>query len=172
MARPRVGSKATQARDGKQCGAGNHSANAPRRDANPRNRGVLKVGSRKGRAVARTRKRWLPLRTICLAIVGASMAASIAVAPQLSLQASRREVATGMGQQFREHHLHYAVATAGTEDTVLRIEAPSMTRSFAQFLVRDPAKAERLGKLGFTAIVFANEQGATWTYEIEQGRFN
>ena len=122
--------------------------------------------------MARTRKRRrLPLGVVASGIVGATIATLIAVSPQLKLQFNRGDVAIDMEQQFRRHGLQYAVAATGPADTILRIKAPSMTKPFAEFLVRDPAKGERLREFGFAAVVFADDQGSRWTYDIASRRF-
>lgn len=118
------------------------------------------------------RRKWrLPLGVVFTGIVGATLATLISLAPQLTMQFSRRHVAGDMQQEFQKHGLNYAVATAGAEDTTLRIKAPTMTKPFAEFLVQDPAKAQQLGQMGFTAVVFANDQGGSWTYDINQRQF-
>ena len=53
---------------------------------------------------------------------------------------------------------------------MLRIKAPSMTRPFAEFLVQEPARGEHLGKYGFTTVVFANDQGGSWSYDVDRRR--
>ena len=115
------------------------------------------------------RRKWrLPLGTVVFGIIGAAAATLVAFSPQLKMQFGRRDLAVDMQQEFHKHGLQYAVATNGMADTILRIKAPSMTRPFAEYLVQDAAKARQLTQLGFTAVVFANDQGDSWTYDIAQ----
>ena len=117
------------------------------------------------------KKRRIPLGVMISGIVGASIATMIAISPQWKIRFDRRDLAVGMQQQFRSLGLPYAVATAGPSDTILRIEAPSMTKPFAQYLIRDPAKGQQLGERGFASVVFANGRGGRWTYDIARGSF-
>jgi hypothetical protein len=118
----------------------------------------------------RRKKRRLLPNVVLFGIVGASMVALAAIPPQPQAQVDRRELAVDMQKEFRKHGLPYAVATSGTQDTVLRIEAPSMTKPFAEFLVQEPSRSEHLGKYGFTTVVFANDQGGSWSYDVDRRR--
>jgi hypothetical protein len=118
------------------------------------------------------RRKWRPtLGMLMSGLAGATLATLIAIAPEFTGEMDRRELASDMQEQFRRHGLPYAVAVAGAEHTILRVESPSMTKSFAEYLALGPSKAEYLGGVGFTAIVFANDKGANWTYDISKRRF-
>ena len=104
--------------------------------------------------MARKKKKWrLPLGVVFTGTVGATIATMMAIAPQLTMQHSRGLFAGDMQQEFRKHGLHYVADATGTENTILRIKAPTMTRTFAEFLVRNPGKAEELTRLGFAAVL-------------------
>ena len=116
----------------------------------------------------RRKKRRLLPNLVLFGVVGASMVALAAIPPQPKAQVERRELAVDMQKEFRKHGLPYAVATGGAEDTVLRIDAPSMTKPFAEFLVQEPSRGEHLGKYGFTTVVFANDRGGRWMYDVDR----
>jgi hypothetical protein len=120
--------------------------------------------------VAQRRKLRRFLLTVVLFGLAAGFVAVLIGRLPPSAQTERRGLAVDMQTEFRKHGLPYAVATSGETDTVLRIQAPSMTQPFAEFLLRNPGKAEHLGGLGFTEVVFANEKGGTWTYDLEKRR--
>jgi len=120
----------------------------------------------------RPRRGWRPTRGMILSgLAGATVATLIAVSPQLTQERDRRDLASGMQAQFRQQGLPYSVAAAGEDHRILRIEAPSMTGPFAEYLARGPAKAEYFAGLGFAAITFANGRGGSWTYDLAQRKF-
>ena len=115
---------------------------------------------------------WRPTPGMVLSgLAGATVATLIAVSPQFTQELDRRDLASDMQKQFRKQGLQYSVTLAEGRDTVLRVEAPSMTRSFAEYLTVGPRKTEYLGGMGFTAIVFANSKGERWTYDLGERRF-
>jgi hypothetical protein len=124
----------------------------------------------KQEAYAMRRIRRILLKTFLFAIVAGVLTALAIVWQAVDARGDRRDFAVDMQKEFSKHGLAYAVATGGGEDDVLTIKAASMTRPFAEFLLQNPGKAERLSDLGFTAVVFANERGGAWTYDLGKRR--